>query len=432
MDNNISNVQVTVPEQIEGSVDTAQQTPETSITEEMDSANEEKLLVEQFLNENYKFRRNELSGKVEFTVINPEQTNAQKSDEEKYRALTETAMNSMLRRVEMALPDISNPKHHVEMLVYSEDICVFNPAKEIFRDLPEWDGKNHIANFFNRIPGLNAEQLYWLSVWFRSLGAHWLEMDSEHGNECVPTLIGAQGCGKSTFLRRILPPELREYFLDHVNLSNKNDKNMALTNNLIVNLDEMDQIKPTQHAELKQMLSKVRVNCRPIYGRVQEDRTRYASFVATTNNPHPLNDPTGSRRYICISIPADKLIDNQSEIDYKQLYAQVYHELTVDKARYWFTNEETIAIQNANQQFQAEMDITSIISNCFRIPKKDEIVKPLSVKDITKMILKQYPLLNITNSFNIRLGLTLKSLGFKLANSNTSGHHGNHYLIVAN
>ena len=432
MDNNISNVQATVPEQIEGSVDTAQQIPDIPQGPEVDSANEEKLLVEQFLNENYRFRRNELSGKVEFIVINPDDQNDSSIEEPKFRPLTEMAMNSMLRRVEMALADICNPKHHVEMFVYSEDIPAFNPAKEIFHNLPEWDGTNHIAHFFNRIPGLNAEQLYWLSIWFRSVGAHWLEMDSEHGNECVPTLIGTQGCGKSTFLRRILPPELREYFLDHVNLSNKNDKNMALTNNLIVNLDEMDQIKPTQHAELKQMLSKVRVNGRPIYGRVQEDRTRYASFVATTNNPHPLSDPTGSRRYICISIPSDKLIDNATEINYKQLYAQLHHELTVENARYWFTNEETIAIQNANQQFQAELDISSIIINCFRFPKKDEVVKPLTVKDISKELLKQYPLMHINNSFNIRLGMTLRSLGFKLASSSSSGHHGNRYLIVPN
>jgi ABC-type phosphate transport system ATPase subunit len=36
-----------------------------------------------------------------------------------------------------------------------------------------------------------------------------LQMDQKHGNECVPTLIGAQGCGKTTFVQRLLPPQLR-------------------------------------------------------------------------------------------------------------------------------------------------------------------------------------------------------------------------------
>ena len=140
----------------------------------------------------------------------------------------------------------------------------------------------------------------------RSAVAHWLQMDVEHGNECVPTLIGAQGCGKTTFLRRLLPQHLREYYLDHLNLSNKFDKEMALSNNLLVNLDELEAIRPSQHAQLKQTLSKSKVNGRPIYGASQEDRPRYASFVATTNNPHPLTDPTGSRRYICMTIPDDR------------------------------------------------------------------------------------------------------------------------------
>ena len=53
-------------------------------------------------------------------------------------------------------------------------------------------------------------------------------------------------------MARLLPAELRVYYLDHLNLSNKFDKEMALTNNLIVNLDELDAIRPSQHAALKQ------------------------------------------------------------------------------------------------------------------------------------------------------------------------------------
>ena len=119
---------------------------------------------------------------------------------------------------------------------------------------------------------------------------------------------------------------------------------MALSNNLIVNLDELDAIRPSQHAALKQTLSKSKVNGRPIFGKAQEDRLRFASFVATTNNPHPLTDATGSRRYICLSIPQGQMIDNDGEIDYEQLYAQVLYELRVAKVPYWFNNAEVARI----------------------------------------------------------------------------------------
>ena len=206
---------------------------------------------------------------------------------------------------------------------------------------------------------LGASQEGMLATWLRSVVAHWLQMDTIHGNECVPTLIGAQGCGKTTFFVRLLPPHLREYYLDHLNLSNKFDKEMALTNNLLVNIDELESIRPSQQASLKQTLSKSKVNGRPIYGACQEDRARYASFVATTNNPHPLTDVTGSRRYICMTIPDGKYIDNTGEINYDQLYAQVLYELREQKSPYWFNNDEVARIQQLNQNYLDHLNLSN-------------------------------------------------------------------------
>ncbi|NAW49658.1 helicase, partial [Salmonella sp. gx-f5] len=90
--------------------------------------------------------------------------------------------------------------------------------------------------------------------------------------------------------------------LDHINFANKFDSEMALTHNLFVNIDEFANMGPSQQGKLKQMLSKVKVNGRPIFGKSQDDRPRYASFLATTNDEHPLCDPTGSRRYLCLRV----------------------------------------------------------------------------------------------------------------------------------
>ena len=258
---------------------------------------------------------------------------------------------------------------------------------------------------------MSSEQASFLAVWLRSAVAHWLQMDTLHGNECVPTLIGAQGCGKTTFLRRLLPKELREYYLDHLNLSNKFDKEMALTNNLLVNLDELDAIRPSQHAALKQTLSKSKVNGRPIYGTAQEDRPRFASFVATTNNPHPLTDATGSRRYM--TIPKGQFIDNSGDIDYEQLYAQVLYELQELKAPYWFNNEEVARIQELNQEYMQKKDLAEMLTACFRKPKEGESVKTLNSTEILRMIQKEYPGTEGRHSTKIQLGLALKELGFE-------------------
>jgi predicted P-loop ATPase len=297
--------------------------------------------------------------------------------------------------------------------VESEEVPEFNPIQVFLGGLPVWDGQNHIARVFSRIPGISSEQLNYLTIWLRSAVAHWLQMDMLHGNECVPTLIGSQGCGKTVFVRRLLPPHLREYFLGHLNLANKFDKEMALTNNLLVNLDELDAIRPPQQASLKQALSVNKVNSRPIFGRTLEDRPRFASFVATTNNRHPLQDSTGSRRYICIRIPDGQLIDNTGEIDYGQLYAQVVYELQELKAPYWFNNEEVIRIQQLNQEFMEQKDIAEIITACFRKPKEDEVVKTMNSTEMLKIIQKEYPSVQSTHGTKVSIGTAMKELGFE-------------------
>ncbi len=369
------------------------------------AALETTLAVELFLNENYCFRRNVLNGKVEF---------AEKSDTENWRPLTQEALNSIIRRAKKEqICEKGSPKTEIMEFVYSEDVPVHNPIGDYLTQLPRWDGKNHIGQLFGRLPGITTEQQGFLATWLLSAVAHWLQMDTLHGNECVPTLIGAQGCGKTTFFHRLLPTELRQYYLDHLNLSNKFDKEMALTNNLLVNLDELDAIRPSQHAALKQTLSKSKVNGRPIYGCSQEDRPRFASFVATTNNPHPLTDATGSRRYICLLIPDGQYIDNSGEIDYGQLYAQVIHELTVAKTPYWFSNDEVARIQQLNQNYLLKKDISEMVEICFRKPKEGEVGKLMNSKMLLEHIQHAYPSIDISHGNKVRVGQAMKTLGYE-------------------
>ena len=363
------------------------------------------LIIEQFLNDNYRLRRNVLSGKVEFKM------RAEVTAD--YRPLTQEALNSIIiRALREGLDEACNPKADITMYVNSEEVRMYNPVLAFLNDLPQWDGQNHVARLFSRIPGISSEQLAYLSIWLRSAVAHWLQLDTMHGNEVVPVLIGAQGCGKTTFLRRLLPQHLRQYYLDHLNLSNKFDKEMALTNNLLVNLDELEAIRPSQHAALKQTLSKNKVNGRPIFGRAQDDRPRYASFVSTTNNPHPLTDATGSRRYICLTIPKGQLIDNSGDIDYEQLYAQVLYEIRELEAPYWFNNEEVARIQQLNLAYMQQKDIAEMVNACFRKPQEGEKVKSLSTTEMLEIIRAEYPNVTVTTKAKVELGRALVSLDY--------------------
>ena len=379
------------------------------------------LVIEQYLQENYLFRRNVLNGKVEYATKNAEGVCSE------WRPLTLEAQNSMVLRVlREGILEKGNPKDLIKLYVESEEVKPFNPIVDYLESLPKWDGHNYVADLFSRIPGLSTEQAAFLATWLRAMVAHWLQMDTLHGNEVVPTFTGEQGCGKTTFFRRLLPGHLEQYYLDHLNLANKFDKEMALTNNLLVNLDELEAIRPSQQASLKQTLSKNKVNGRRIYGSSQDDRPRYASFVSSTNNPHPLTDVTGSRRYICVRIPQGVNINNKGDINYEQLYAQVLYELRELKAPYWFNNEEVARIQELNQEFVEKKDIAEMVAACFRKPKDNEVVKGMSSAQLLEVMKDSYPSLMATPSNIIHLGLTMKALEYEF----TTHAHTKYYKAV--
>ena len=373
-------------------------------------------LVEEFMAMSYEFRHNLLSDKFEM----------KEKKEGTWRTVTQRSVNSLSLRLKREIDESKSWRSSVDEYIQSDETPEYDPIAEYLNGLPAWDGQNRIEQLFKRLPGVSDLQLHWLSVWLRSAVAHWLDLDQLHGNEQIITLIGAQGCGKSTFCAQLLPPKFRKSYLDHVNLGNKFDKEMALTNNLLINLDELDQIKKGKQAELKQMVSKIMVNGRPIFGRVQRDRRRFASFVATTNNPRPLHDPTGSRRFLCVQIPQDSIISNEPNIEYEQLYAQVVHEVRNEQLPYWFNAEEVRSIEANNIRFQQVDDLESMIANCFRHPEEGEVIKPMLTRDVVSVLSHCFPEVKQTAGMNAKVGRLLKSLNFE----QKSTMYGSAYYVV--
>lgn len=385
---------------------------ETASSGEMSSAQKEALLMEAFLEETYRFRRNKLDGKPEFICLTETSEKLSNAKTHEYRPFDTIEENSVVRyaRKEGLSKD---PRKHIEEYIFSNAVESYDPISEFLGNLPAWNGNDEVGKMIDRIPGVTLEQRGFLRIWFRATVAHWLQMDTLHGNECVPTFIGSQGCGKSTFVQRLLPKSLRRYYLDHINLANKFDKEMALTNYLLVNLDELDAIRPSQHASLKQTLSKTKVSGRVIHSNTQQDRPRYASFVATTNNQHPLTDPTGSRRFICISIPKGENMNNVGEIDHEQLYAQIVNEVRDQHLPYWFDNDQVKRIQELNVKYMAKLDMQSMLKFCIHKPTVEEDASWLSTDGILDLISTSFPYADYSQRGRISLGKALKTLGFK-------------------
>lgn len=360
------------------------------------------LAVEYHLEHNYQFRRNVLSGLVEYKKTG--------EPDENFSRLTSEALNTIFIKAKREIPDDTSLKTDIKAYVESDIPPVYNPVVAWLDSLAKWDGKDRVAEFLNRIPGLSDEKIDFLRIYIRSNVAHWLNMEQEHGNETVPLLIGNQGCGKSTFCVRFLPKHLRQYYLDHFNLANKFDKEMALSSCLLICLDEIDMYNARQMAQIKQALSKVKVNGRKIYGKTIDERMRFASFIATTNNRHPLVDKTGSRRFLTIEIPNGEVINNNDEIEYEQLYAQLLYEVRDEKLRYWYTNEETLRIQELNAPYEQTLDLEQMIDCMFRKPQGNEKHGAFTSLDIRKILKQQYPDVADSQINSIKIGKAMKEM----------------------
>lgn len=379
--------------------ETASVNPEANALEMVEN---DLLAVEYHLEHNYQFRRNVLSGLVEYKKTG--------EPDENFSRLTSEALNTIFIKAKREIPDDTSLKTDIKAYVESDIPPVYNPVVAWLESLAKWDGKDRVAEFLNRIPGLSDEKIDFLRIYLRSNVAHWLNMEQEHGNETVPLLIGNQGCGKSTFCVRFLPKHLRQYYLDHFNLANKFDKEMALSSCLLICLDEIDMYNARQMAQIKQALSKVKVNGRKIYGKTIDERMRFASFIATTNNRHPLVDKTGSRRFLTIEIPNGEVINNNDEIEYEQLYAQLLYEVRDEKLRYWYTNEETLRIQELNAPYEQTLDLEQMIDCMFRKPQGNEKHGAFTSLDIRKILKQQYPDVADSQINSIKIGKAMKEM----------------------
>ena len=185
---------------------------------------------------------------------------------------------------------------------------------------------------------------------------------------------------------------------------NKNEKRYAREE-----LDEFDAMSKNQQPILKYLISKNDIKFRPPYGRVMEERQRFASFIATTNNRRPLTDPTGSRRFICVY--ADE-IDNSGLINYDMLYAQLYTELQQGR-HYWFEDEDNARIMQQNEPFQQVNNYEQMIALTYLAPEDTpDDAKYVLLQDIMKQLAESFPTFTIAKSTDMELGRRLVKMGY--------------------
>ena len=355
--------------------------------------------TEAYMKEHYTLRLNVMTGTPEYRM------NAVGYG---FQQLDQAARNTMAIKALKA--GVESWDKDLNRYIDSNLIPKYYPMEDYLRHLPKWNGKHdYVGELARRVKTDNKHWENDFHTWMLSMVAQWMGKDRQHGNAIVPLLIGPQGSGKTTFCRRLLPEYLQVYFNDRLSMKNDNDIFLAMSGYALINIDEFDAMSKKQQPILKYLISKHDIKFRPPYGKVMEERQRFASFIATTNNRRPLVDPTGSRRFICVY--ADE-IDNTCLINYDQLYAQLYTELQQGH-RYWFEDEENARIMQQNEPFQQVNSYEQMIALTYLAPEDTpEDTKYVLLQDIMKHLEKSFPTFSIGRSTDIELGRRLTKMGY--------------------
>ena len=362
-------------------------------------------LIKEFLQRRYVFRRNVVTGDVEY------------QEKGRYilswRPLTLEARN-----------DINNaaidegikvwPKD-IDRLLGSSQVSDYDPVREWLNELPEWDGRDRLGEMADRVPTRLPQWRDNFKVWMRSMVSQWTSGAGQmYGAQMVMMFVGAQGTRKSTFMRMLLPEELRQFYIDRIDFTNKKEALRALSRFLLINIDEFDQVSKAQTAYLKHLIQRTDVKERKMYETTYQQLQRYAAFVATTNSLSPLKDETGSRRYMVVEVTG--VINTSTEgdhaIDYPQMYAQALAEIRRGED-YYFDGERERQIIEQGAEYHEMPNVISIFCDHFQKPQVGSEILKMSPSAILTYIKDTWHIDLVNQSNSVLLGNYLRREGYE-------------------
>jgi len=209
------------------------------------------------------------------------------------------------------------------------NICSQNRYNPIFEWLEglKWDGEPRTRGLLPMFLGADESDYNTevIELFMRGAIARALRPGTKFDHMIV--LVGKQGIGKSTFLKRLAHQDA--WFNDNFNTIEGDNAVEKLRGMWMVEMAELLSVKKAKEVEaVKAFVTSTIDTIRPKYARETEQRPRVCVFAGTTNDMDFLSDPTGNRRFIPIHCDAKErqeiLFDDSYQEFFDQCWAEVY------------------------------------------------------------------------------------------------------------
>lgn len=350
--------------------------------------------IETYLNSRFKFRYNRVTGQVEL----------QRKSEKDFKPLTDYIENSILR--DLLKSNIKCTQTTLRAILGSDFCPPYNPFESYFNQLPAWDGKDYITQLAQTVKTSN--QTFWiiaLKKWIVAVVAGVLE--PKIINHSVIVFSGGQGLGKTSWMLKLCPWQLKDYIYSGTINPNNKDTLIYLSQCMLINLDELENLNRSEIGSLKEMITKSAINMRKAYGKYNETLVRRASFMGSVNTHQFLNDSTGSRRFLTFE---SLEIDYQHEVDIDKVYSQALS-LFRSGYKFHFDKDEIIEICANNEEFEVRTIEEDSLLLYFEPIEWNTAEYFLTSSQILERIAFNVPL-NLNNSSNVIIGKLLKKHHF--------------------
>jgi len=346
--------------------------------------------VENFLLNKYRFRYNTITGSLEYRLIT----------KRSWHKMNDYTENSMLR--ELLKGKVKSNISALRNLLYSDFCELFNPFETYFNNLPPWDGQtDYIAQLANTIT--TTQQDLWHTCFKKWIVAMvGCVLDEDTINQTVIVFSGKQGVGKTTWMEKLVPNELKQYLFSGTINPNNKDTLVHLAECMLINLDELENLNRTEIGSLKELITKTHIRIRRAYGHNNETLPRCASFAGSVNTAQFLNDSTGSRRFLSFEV-------NEIKYDHKVALADVYSQaihLFKNGFRFWFDRDEIALINANNEQYQLRSPEEELLLTWFEVCTKEEANAFLNASQIAAKLADKAKI-NVTDATVNKLGKAL-------------------------
>lgn len=213
-----------------------------------------------------------------------------------------------------------------DALVHVTQTHKVHPVREYLSNL-EWDGTPRLETLFIDFLGVKdtrTARMFTRKHLLAAVARILRERDNDLKHDQILTIVGPEGVGKSTILRKLAGDK---WFRDSVHTMEGKDGMEILAGCWILEVAELVAVKKSENEAIKSFLSRESDAFRPAYGKRVQTHERECVFFATTNERSFLKGDTGNRRYWVIEagvVDKKKKLEEDFTPEYRnQVWAEV-------------------------------------------------------------------------------------------------------------